>query len=100
MAKIISPDPKTLKKLKKVFKASPDTAWMAAHVDDGVKVLQYAFAVMDATAKVKAPNGVAIKEVVVWAKKPNSKKAIGAVTVANWMMDRVAEQFNISLEDA
>lgn len=92
MAKLVDTNRATVNKLKNVFRKDPELAWLVPHVTNGYKILQYMFAAVEAAEKVKTPRGIEFGGLDVRIKNLDDKKAMGAITVAGWMIDKLSEQ--------
>ena len=95
----ITATPPTVIRLRKLFKANPDLAPMAPYINGGIKAVEYAFNVLDATKTVEAPRGIELSAIEIRAKNATSKKAMGDIAVANFIIDAVKKQVGYEEEE-
>jgi hypothetical protein len=82
--------------LRKLFKANPELAPMAPYIGGGLKAVNYAFNVLDAAKTVAAPRGIEIAAIEIHAKNETSKKAVGEIAVANFILDALKQKLGLS----
>lgn len=87
-------NPPTLAELRKLFKSSSELAPLAPYLAGGIKVIEYLFNAMDAANTVAAPCGIKLSAVEVSAKNPSSKKSLGEISVANWIIEAINKQIS------
>lgn len=87
------PSRSLINKLKQTFTTSgdPQLEALAPHVAGGVRILNYMFASLEAAQQVAAPKGIVISHLEVRVKDPSNAEAVGRMTTACWMLDRVKE---------
>ena len=82
----------TVAELRKLFKANPELAPMAPYIGGGIKAVEYAFNLLDAAKTVEAPRGIELLAIEICAKNATNKKAMGEISVANFIIDAVKKQ--------
>jgi hypothetical protein len=88
----VTATPPTVAKLRKLFKASPELAPMAPYIGGGIKAVEYVLNLLDATKTVEAPRGIELSAVEIRAKNATSKKTVGEISVANFIIAAVKKQ--------
>ena len=92
--------PPTTVQLSKMFKEIPDLAHLAPYVSGGIKAVEYAFSLLDATKTVAAPRGIEVAAIEIRAKNVKSKKAMGEIAVANFILDAVKKRIGYEESEA
>ena len=96
----ISVSPPTLAKLRKLLKSNPELALHAPYISGGIKAVEYTFSLLDATNIVEAPRGIKVSAIEICAKNSTSKKAVGEVVCANWIIEAIKQQIGYTDEEA